>query len=33
MSDFHQRRVRAYEFEYVVPWADVFDLDERRRSG
>lgn len=27
MADLAKRRLRCYEFAYVVPWAEIFDLD------
>lgn len=26
-SNYHQRRVRCYEFAYVVPWRDLPGID------
>lgn len=32
MPSYTARKVRGREFEEDVPWADIFDLDDARRS-
>lgn len=29
----HERRIRCYEFAYVVPWAALVDEDTDRDTG